>query len=504
MGVASRRPKTIDAARLARSAPWAPLDVVADAAGVTETGMHNKLVSLPGRGVCAEGARRLSLSRSPMTDKRLSGAASRWCPPGAARAAVCDDDIDFVEKMAGAAAGPAVWQARVEHPYAYRIDEFDDSDLSVVGYGNDEPLAGTPLSVLRGGAPEMWNNPACPPTVITASVVEYTEPEVYLYGHQVAMQTAAASNPRCCAGTVAVLATSRYDKTRAAAASNPSCPPAVIGSLADDIDRGVRLALAANPSCPPEVLHQMISQKDFTLRAAAASNPALAAATLTEMAQSSDPKLCAAAARHPNCPPRWVEHLAGSSSRAARAAAAANPALNPTRVAELATGGDAATRAAALTHPDCPADAVAAGCADRSPKVRAAAIVHPLCPPDAIGYAAVNSQPDAPDVARAALKHPDCPQWALRIAAGSDNKKCAKAAVSHPLCPSETLDKVVRQAITGSDISNRVARAALRHPSLPARNAHRRSGLQQRQPGLRRVEASGLPARNAHRRRGRS
>ena len=189
--------------------------------------MHNKLVSLPGRGVCAEEARRLSLSRSRMIGKRLSGVASRWCPPGAVRAAGCDDDLDFVEEMAGAAAGSAVWQARTVHPDAYRIDQFDDSYLKVFGYGDDEPLVGTPLSVLRGGASGMWNNPACPPTVITASVVEYTKPALYLYDYQVAMQTAAASNQRCCAGTVAVLATSGDASTRAAAASNPSCPPAV-------------------------------------------------------------------------------------------------------------------------------------------------------------------------------------------------------------------------------------------------------------------------------------
>ena len=292
------------------------------------------------------------------TERRLRGIASGWCPPGAVRSAGGDEDnLEFVCAVADHATGSAAWQARTKYPLeSYERDDYD----------NDKALIGCPLAELRSGYPGMWNNPACPPTVMTAAVALFATHNAYVYDNQTTLS--AAANPRCCGGTVAMLSTSRHTRIRLAAATNPNCPPQALEPLAHDIERPVRLAAATNPNCPPQALHRLIFDDHFLMSAAAATNPALNADTLRAMANSTDSKHRTAAARHPNCPPDLAETLTRSSSPSARAAAAANPALGPARAAELAVTGDAATRAAALTHPACPPQAAAAGCADRSRK----------------------------------------------------------------------------------------------------------------------------------------
>ena len=153
--------KSQQRSRLARSAPWASLSDIADAAGVTTRETRNKLVALPGRGACAETARRMSMPRC-RTERRLRGIASGWCPPGAVRSAGGDEDnLEFVCAVADHATGSAAWQARTQYP----LGSYERDD-----YGNDKALIGCPLAELRSGYPGMWSNPACPPTVMTAAV----------------------------------------------------------------------------------------------------------------------------------------------------------------------------------------------------------------------------------------------------------------------------------------------------------------------------------------------
>ena len=96
----------------------------------------------------------------------------RLVPPGAVRSAGGDEDnLEFVCAAADHATGSAAWQARTKYP----LESYESDD-----YGNDKALIGCPPAELRSGYPGMWNNPACPPTVMTAAVALSTTHNAYV------------------------------------------------------------------------------------------------------------------------------------------------------------------------------------------------------------------------------------------------------------------------------------------------------------------------------------
>ena len=456
-----------DAARLARSAPWATLDQAAHTTGITARGARNKLRSLPARGVCAQAA--LWLSCSGYSNAAASAALGVvYCPPSAVR--VCADDTeDRIVAAAARAASTAAWSARRAYPCV-------PWQVGVVSPACPPPvmraLVQEPGPVTRS---EVLHSPACPPAVLARAVsLHITKPP-----HKQAFEVAAAvDNPVCAAGTVAALTANHQTSVRAAAAAHRSCPSVLLSALIADPDHDTRRAAAANPSCLSQQLAPLTTLKDPLIAAAATRNPALGADTLRDLVTAREVPHLAAAARNPICPPDVLAQISHHKNPRTRAAAAANANLAVGRVAELACSDpDDRVRAAALTHPACRPQTVAAGSADRSARVRQVALPRPDCPPAAVG-AVVELRRRYDDLMNAAT-HPACPPQALSVLAFNDVPLLAAAAASHPVCPSETLAAVVDAALDPdagyittedggqSDRIPEAALAALNHPNCP-------------------------------------
>ena len=466
MGV--KRDKDRDAVRLVRSAPWAPLDQAARAAGITARGARNKLRSLPARGVCAQAA--LWLSCSGYSNAATAAALGAvYCPPSAVR--VCADDTeDRIVAAAASAASTAAWSARRDSPCV-------PWQVGVVSPACPPP---TMRALAQASGPvarsDVLRSPACPPAALTRAVSLHIANRPR---KQSDLQLeAAVDNPVCAAGTVAALTANHHPTVRAAAATHRSCPSVLLSALIEDPDSDTRRAAAANPGCLSRQLVSLTAFIDPLIARHATSNPALGADTLRDMIAARDVSHLAAAARNPICPPDALEQISRHKNPRTRAAAAANANLDAGRVAELVCSDpDAQVRAAALTHPDCPPQAIAAGSVDRSEQVRHVALTRPDCPPDAVG--AVVGLRRGYDDLRDAATHPACPPQALSVVAFNDDPLLAAAAASHPACPPETLAAVVAAALDPdagyittesggqSDLIPEAALAALNHPNCP-------------------------------------
>ena len=268
-----QRHRDVTLVRLARSAPSAPLVLLAVQHAHSLLGAQKTLEELTPRGRCAALA-----ARTSRTDHRhqMAAMSHRACPPPFKRTW-----IGFPDRKGPA--GMSCWAARGHgHPAVAR-----DELVSAAAIGSSSAVAhrSCPPAVLDHLAADpdpdrrkiVAQNLNCPPWLL-ARLAADDDYVVAIYSRR---------NPACGSGLIELHARSDKNHIREDVARNPGCGPELLEQLASDTFFRVREGVARNSSCSPDLVNRLAQDSNSVVRWAAASHRHCAPANLTRLADNS-------------------------------------------------------------------------------------------------------------------------------------------------------------------------------------------------------------------------
>ena len=323
--------------RVARCAPWLPVDEAATAAGTSPKSMTRTLERIEPRGGCAAAATQLAIDGSVDIYIRQRALKHPAAPPATLRAATRHTSRP---SLTAAGAGSAAWAGRRQlsrtiRPQIALVAGFSDPDRrrqatsgGVSAAAILRRLASDEADTIRV---DVAAHPRCPPDALARLSAD---------GHGRA-RIAVANNPNTPAVTLGLLASDSSSSARRGVANNPSSTSETLSGLVASAGSGrsgdkLRVCVAANPNCAAGLLERLSGSADDDIRLAAAANPNTSHEMLDRCAGSNDKWLLYGAAQNPACPPRLLERLSGHAQDWARRGVAENPATPPELLVDLA------------------------------------------------------------------------------------------------------------------------------------------------------------------------
>ena len=323
--------------RVARCAPWLPVDEAATAAGTSPKSMAKTLERLEPRGGCAAVATRLAIDGSVDIYIRQRALEHPAAPPATLRAATRHASRP---SLTTAGAGSAAWAGRRQlaqtiRPQMALVAGFSDLDRrrqatsgGVCAAAILRRLASDEADTIRV---DVAAHPHCPPDALAKlSTDDHGRARI-----------AVANNPNTPAVTLSTLASDPSSSARRGVANNPTSTSETLTGLVASAGSGrsgdkLRVCVAENSNCSADLLERLSESKDDDIRFAAAANPNASHEMLDRCADSNDKWLIYGAAHNPACPPRLLERLSGHAHDWARLGVAKNPAAQPGLLIELA------------------------------------------------------------------------------------------------------------------------------------------------------------------------
>ena len=323
--------------RVARCAPWLPVDEAATAAGASPKSMTKTLERLEPRGGCAAVATRLAIDGSVDIYIRQRALEHPAAPPSTLRAATRHTSRPT---LTTAGAGSAAWAGRRQlsqtiRPQMALVAGFSDPDRrrqatsgGVSAAAILRRLADDEADIIRV---DVAAHQHCPPDALARLSTD-------AHGRA---RIATANNPNTPAVTLSVLASDPSSSARRGVANNPSSTSEILTGLVASAGSGrsgdkLRSCVAANPNCSAGLLERLSGSEDDDIRFAAAANPNASHEMLDRCAGSNDQWLLYGTAHNPACPPLLLERLSGHAHDWARRGVAENPATPPGLLVDLA------------------------------------------------------------------------------------------------------------------------------------------------------------------------
>ena len=378
------------AARLARNAPHARLEAVAETADVSVRALRKQLRTLPLRGDCPATAAAVA-SKAATAAVKARGLSHRACPPSALRLA----SESRTEAVVDAGTGTTGWTGRKDPA---RMPRF-----ALVGLISRKT---TPLSPSARSKRISEAARSSPLSTLAAMLMcdAWAPADV-------------ARNPSCPAHALVRLSASKIRDVRAAVGAHRDTPGWVLAAIAATEPYGpARTAVAANRATPVEAL-RLLAASAWPPEDKLAANPASPPDVLKSLCDSDNHNVRAAVARHPACPTEVLGRLAGDESRSVRSAAAWNPNCRPEDLRRVVEDGDDDIQRAAAANPNCPEDIV-------------------------VGFA----RGDDWNLRLKAASNTACPTEVLRLLAADDTSNVRESAAANPSMPAEELDRLAADA----------------------------------------------------------
>ena len=285
------------ALRLARCAPSARTEHIAERYGLSHFKLCGALRDLPVRGRCASLVNGLLFWTTAMVH--------RACPPGAQRS--------MPYALPGVSWTPAWRTSRDKDGPAVIATVAREAVAARSAWGWMQAVGGPAMPAVA--LARLSTDPAEEVRAAVAASTSIGSVEAWMLSTDPCSEVvcALAANPACPDPVLKILGSGPDPEIRAAAASNPALGVDALECFAVDEDTGVRAVVAAHQRCPPQRSDQI----------------------WVSLASGLDASGRAAAAAHGRCPWRLLDQLAGDDEREVRKAVAANPACPRSLVRRL-------------------------------------------------------------------------------------------------------------------------------------------------------------------------